>query len=155
MKSRMKVLPPVKLQVTSLMDMFTIILVFLLVQITSEDYDFVRDETVDLPPSSVKGTFRPAVNVAVSTRYVKVGENVVAQLANGAVSDEWVKAGRIEGVVQAVRRARELRAKQPEGEEEILVIQADKTLPYKTVYLVLRSCSLAGYTRYRIAVLKE
>jgi biopolymer transport protein ExbD len=58
-------------------------------------------------------------------------------------------------VVQAVRRARELRAKQPEGEEEILVIQADKTLPYKTVYLVLRSCSLAGYTRYRIAVLKE
>ena len=39
-KSRVKSAPPIKLQLTSLMDMFTIILVFLLMSLSSEDYDF-------------------------------------------------------------------------------------------------------------------
>ena len=143
-----------KLQLTSLIDMFTIILVFLLMSFSSEDYDFVLQEGMQLPRSTSQGTFRPAVNVIVSPDFVRVEENVVARLENGQVSDEWVSAGRIEGVVRAVRRARELRA-QRQGEEEIVVIQAERTLPYRTVYLVMRSCSIAGYTRYRIAIEKE
>ncbi len=153
-KGRFKPSGSFKLQLTSLMDMFTIILVFLLMSFSSEDFDFVLQEGLHLPRSTSQGTFRPAVNVVVAGDFIKVEENVVARLVDGEVSEEWSKAGRIEGVVRAMRRAKELRATR-EGEEEIVVIQADKTLPYKTVYLVMRSCSIAGYTRYRVAIQKE
>jgi biopolymer transport protein ExbD len=161
MKRRFKLAGQFKLQLTSLMDMFTIILVFLLVSMSSEDADFVRDESVNLPLSKAGGRFEPAVNVVVSNQYVKVQENVVARLADGEVTDEQVKAGRLEAVVRAVRRAREQREGQQQeaesegGDEEIILIQADRSLPYRTVYLVMRSCSIAGFNRYRITIQKE
>lgn len=161
--SRFKPAGPFKLQLTSLMDMFTIILVFLLVSMSSEDYDFVRDESVDLPLSKAEGRFAPAVNVVVSEGYVKVAENIVTRLNEGEVTDDQVKAGRLDAVVRAARRARELQqaeaqaasGDQEEGQEEIIVIQAERSLPYRTVYLVMRSCSIAGFNRYRLVIEKE
>ena len=142
------------LQLTSLMDMFTIILVFLLISMSSEDYDFVRDESVQIPRSKAQGRFEPAVNVVVSKMFVKVEENVVARLLDGEIADELVKAGRIESVVRAARRARERRQTR-EDEEDVVLIQADRALPYRTVYLIMRSCSIAGYNRYRLVIEKE
>jgi biopolymer transport protein ExbD len=153
-RSRVPAPGPFKVNITSLMDMFTIILVFLLVSMSTEDYDFVRDESVALPGSSAKGRFQPAVNVVISKNLVKVEENVVARLNQGEVSNEQVKAGRIEAVVRAARRARERRS-QREDEEDIALIQADRELPYRTVYLIMRSCSIAGYNRYRLVIEKE
>ena len=157
MRRRFKTAGPVKLQLTSLMDMFTIILVFLLVSMSSEDYDFVRDESVSLPLSRSQGRFEPAVNVVVSEGYVKVEENVVAQLPGGEVSDEQFRSGRLEAVVRAMRRARERleREQRDENSEQVVLVQADRSLPYRTVYLVLRSCSIAGFNRFRVVIQKE
>jgi len=162
MKRRFKPAGLFKLQLTSLMDMFTIILVFLLISMSAEDYDFVRDESVRIPQSKAQGRFEPAVNVIVAKNLVKVEENVVARLIDGEVADELVKAGRIESVVRAARRARELgeqTASRTEGDEEteedVVLIQADRDLPYRTVYLIMRSCSIAGYNRYRLVIEKE
>lgn len=150
-----------KLQLTSLMDMFTIILVFLLISMSAEDYNFVRDESVHIPQSKAQGRFEPAVNVVVSKNWVKVEENVVARLVGGEVADELVKAGRIESVVRAARRAREIGAQvtregaDEEEDEDVILIQADRDLPYRTVYLIMRSCSIAGFNRYRLVIEKE
>jgi biopolymer transport protein ExbD len=150
-----------KLQLTSLMDMFTIILVFLLISMSAEDYNFVRDESVRIPQSKAQGRFEPAVNVVVSKNFVKVEENVVARLVEGEVADELVKAGRIESVVRAARRAREIGAQiqsssdDEEQEDDVILIQADRDLPYRTVYLIMRSCSIAGFNRYRLVIEKE
>ena len=163
MKRRFKPAGLFKLQLTSLMDMFTIILVFLLISMSAEDYDFVRDESVHIPQSKAQGRFEPAVNVVVSKNIVKVEENIVARLVNGEVDDDLVKAGRIESVVRAARRARELGEQtahrssddEEESEEDVVLIQADRDLPYRTVYLIMRSCSIAGYNRYRLVIEKE
>ena len=56
-----------------------IILVFLLMSFSSEDYDFVLQEGMTLPQSTSQGTFRPAVNVVVHRDFIKVEENVVAR----------------------------------------------------------------------------
>ena len=149
-----------KLQLTSLMDMFTIILVFLLISMSAEDYNFVRDESVRIPQSKAQGRFEPAVNVVVSKTFIKVEENVVARLVDGEVADDLVEAGRIESVVRAARRARELASQttgteEEEENEDVVLIQADRDLPYRTVYLVMRSCSIAGYNRYRLVIEKE
>ena len=46
-------------------------------------------------------------------------------------------------------------ADEDEDDGTIVVIQADKDLDYQTLYLVMRSASMAGFTRHRLAVMKK
>ena len=58
------------LQLTSLLDMFTIILVFLMVSFQAEDKDFVLHPDVKLPASDAKSPFKTGVNLAITSRAV-------------------------------------------------------------------------------------
>ena len=54
------------LMLTSLLDMFTIILVFLMVSFQAEDKDFVLHAGLELPQSSAKSPFKTGVNLAIT-----------------------------------------------------------------------------------------
>lgn len=142
------------LQLTSLLDMFTIILVFLMVSFQAEDMDFVMHAGLKLPASSVKNPFKTGVNVAVTTDKILVEGKPVYRLSKGAVKDSDFEAGKIEAVVQAVKAAWK-QHKREKDEEDIVVIQADKALPYRTLHLLMRSAAHAGVFRFRLVVEKE
>jgi biopolymer transport protein ExbD len=143
------------LQLTSLLDMFTIILVFLMVSFQSQDKDFVLNADLALPESSAKSPFKTGVNLAITNDSVIVeGTNVFTLGKGGTVSDEMFEAGKIEGVVAGVASAWE-KIKKEEGEENVVVIQADKKLPYRTIHLVMRSAAHAGFHRFRLVIVKE
>ncbi len=143
------------LQLTSLLDMFTIILVFLMVSFQAEDMDFVLHAGLDLPVSTVKNPFKTGVNLAVSKDEVLVeGKRVYKLQKNGAVKDSDFKKGKIDAVVSAVEAAWKLH-KRDKDEEDIVVIQADQELPYRTLHLLMRSAAHAGVFRFRLVVEKE
>ncbi len=143
------------LQLTSLLDMFTIILVFLMVSFQAEDKDFVLNAGLKLPASSAGNPFKPAVNLAVTMDAVQVeGVQVYKLLKGGVVADKDFDTGRIEGVVQAVKQAWDNRKKEKD-DENIVVIQADQSLPYKTIHLVMRSAAQSGFHRFRLVIEKE
>ena len=155
------------LMLTSLLDMFTIILIFLIVSFDTENQDFRLDENVTLPESSARAEFRPAVNLAVSGDAITVGDDTVATLAGGRASDAQVREGRIASLVAALEAEYRRRygddagdgdagaVGEEEDDEPIVVIQADRELDYRTLYVVLRSAASAGFYKYRLAVLKS
>ena len=57
---------PPGLMLTSLLDMFTIILIFLIVSFEAEDYEFKLDPGLTLPESSANSVLKPAINLALS-----------------------------------------------------------------------------------------
>jgi biopolymer transport protein ExbD len=143
------------LQLTSLLDMFTIILVFLMVSFQSEDKDFVLNSGLELPQSSAKSPFKTGVNMAITKKAVIVeGREVFKLEEGGEVKEEDLEAGEIDEVVSGVNSAWKL-LKREKGEEDIVVIQADKELPYRTIHLVMRSAARAGVFRFRLVVEKE
>ena len=143
------------LQLTSLLDMFTIILVFLMVSFQAEDRDFVLHPGLELPVSSAKSPFKAGVNLAIDGSDVLVeGEKVHRLKEDGDVADADFEAGRIESITEAVDRAW-TRIKRAEGDEDIVVIQADRALPYRTLHVVMRSAAFAGAYRFRLVVEKE
>lgn len=143
------------LQLTSLLDMFTIILVFLMVSFQAEDQDFVLHSGVSLPASTAKSPFKPGVNVAITLDAVYVEGKVAHKLQKGGnITNEDYEAGRVEDVVAATKVAWN-NVKKDEGDENIVLIQADKKLPYRTLNLVMRSAAHAGFFRFRLAVEKE
>jgi biopolymer transport protein ExbD len=142
------------LQLTSLLDMFTIILVFLMVSFQAEDKDFVLHAGLELPQSSAKSPFKTGVNLAITAEGVLIEGKKVYDLQDGRAADEDQEAGKAERITQAVAQTWS-QLKREEGEEDIVVIQADKGLPYRTIHLVMRSAAYAGAYRFRLVVEKE
>ncbi len=143
------------LQLTSLLDMFTIILVFLMVSFQSADEDFVLHSGLELPGSSAKSPFKTGVNLAITLEDILVeGAKVVDLEAGGKVPGVYHEKGKIDSLVAAVEnRLKGLKRK--DGEENVVVIQADEKLPYKTIHIVMRSAAYAGAYRFRLVVEKE
>ena len=156
--SRYKRKRPV-LMLTSLLDMFTIILIFLIVSFEAEDFEFTLEEGLALPTSRARSVFKPAVNVAISTTAILVDQRPVLDLQNGELAATHLEADQIAPLVTALREHAERLAREEAATgataERIIMLQADKALPYRTVYLVMRSARLAGFEKYRLAVMKQ
>lgn len=165
---------------TSLLDMFTIILIFLIVSFEAEDYEFKLNSELTLPESTATSVFKPAVNVSVTLTGVLLREERIYALENGRATKEDYEKGQIDAIVQALEpiylAAMEAQEEEEEDEDEvpdddaepvepgdedqpfdetIILIQADQTLDYKTLYLVMRSARVAGFSKYRLAIMKK
>ncbi|MEO0321590.1 MAG: biopolymer transporter ExbD [Myxococcota bacterium] len=167
-RRRQKKKPP-GLMLTSLLDMFTIILIFLIVSFEAESHEFRLNPDLTLPESSARAQLKPAVNVAVTGQQVLVDNEPVYTLTNGAVPGEGdVEA--IDEVVEALRAEYEKRfghlggdaASANEADETaeasegaIVVVQADRELEYRTLYAILRSAATAGFFKYRLAIMRS
>jgi biopolymer transport protein ExbD len=156
------------LMLTSLLDMFTIILIFLIVSFEAESFDFRLNPDLVLPESTASAQLKPAVNVSVTGESILVENEEVARLTDGRAQDAEYDANEIPALVAALRAEYERRfGDQPtvgarvdqqdeasEEQEPIVVLQSDRHLDYRTLYLVLRSAATAGFFKYRLAILK-
>lgn len=158
------------LMVTPLLDMFTIILIFLIVSFEAENYDFRTNPDLQLPESKARTKLRPGVNVQLARTGVFVGDKLVFPLENGRFSDQQrteASAPALVEVLEEERRARfgesadatEVSESESDsefdGDEPIIVLQADKGISYQDLYVVLRSAAAAGFFKYRLAAVKE
>ena len=82
------------------------------------------------------------------------GRKIYDLLDGARVKAKDIQAGRIEIVTQAVTKAWDLHKKEKD-DEDIVVIQADKHIPYRTIHLVMRSAAQSGFYRFRLAIEKE
>ena len=148
------------LMLTSLLDMFTIILIFLIVSFDSENQEFELNTDLTLPESTAKQPFKAAANVAITKSGVLVENVPVASLSNGIARDSDYAARQIPELVDALERILAVRVNRVETDEEaseenIVMLQADRGLEYKTLYLVMRSATIAGFDKYRLTVMKK
>jgi biopolymer transport protein ExbD len=159
MKSKfLKSKKPPGLMLTSLLDMFTIILIFLIVSFEAEDHEFQLADGVELPESTSRSVFKPAVNVAITDKQILVEKEPIVDFDGPRPSQEFYDQGQIPALVTKLegnyQKFLEDRQDDPEA-EAIILVQADKDLEYKTLYLVLRSASVAGFSKYRMATMKK
>lgn len=173
MKSALKKKKAPGLMLTPLLDMFTIILIFLIVSFSAEDYEFKLNPDLTLPESSAKSVFKPAVTVAVTPDGVILGGENVYPLEKGVAKQEHYDKGEIPELVDLMRALYEVRTgaepdreagevdddaevgQEDEFDPTIVLIQADKDMEYRTLYLVMRSAASGGFFKYRIAVMKK
>lgn len=152
---------PPGLMLTSLLDMFTIILIFLIVSFDAEDQDFKLNDGVTLPESSARSAFKPAVNIAVTGETLFVDDKPILKMAKGRFKDEVYAQSQIDELVEVLNDKYErvkLRAEYegtPLEDAAVIIIQADQKLDYRTLYMVLRSAAVAGFYKYRLAIAKQ
>ena len=151
------------LQITSMIDMFTIILVFLLKSYSSSAVDMTPSKTLRLPASS--STVQPieALKVMVTEEGIYVDDKLLAKISKGEVDRAALAPGDNRMVQplykylsEAAKKTQEI-AKQNESVkfEGKVVFQADQELNYALLKKVMYTSVLAGYSDFKLAVVTQ
>ncbi|MDH3884816.1 MAG: biopolymer transporter ExbD [Desulfobacterales bacterium] len=141
------------LNLTSLMDVFTILVFFLLFHASSSEV-MEAPKQIKLPDSVVETKPRETVVIMVSPEVVLVqGEAVV--------STTEVLENRIETVIEITERLKQLErniigiSTKAIVESKEVTILADKTIPFKALKKIMSTCTGSGYGRISLAVLQK
>jgi biopolymer transport protein ExbD len=150
------------LNITPMMDMMTIILVFLLKSFTSSATLVNLDNNLALPPSQTQLAPKQAVPITITKRVLLVEGEAVAAINNGRIDPQLKRDGDngyyitplvelLSKVARREKKVAEVTGQKFDGE---LTIIADKTTPYRLLTEILYSCGQAEYANYRLLVLK-
>jgi len=142
-----------KLNLTSLMDVFTILVFFLLVNSATTEV-LQQPKQITLPDSVVESKPRETVVIFVGTEEVLVQGVPVARIADiAATSGE-----RIEPISVRLAELSEsvigLSTKTVAESQEVTVL-ADKTVPFNVIKKIMATCTGEGYTRVSLAVMQK
>ena len=150
------------LNITPMMDMMTIILVFLLKSFSSTTSLTQLDQNLQVPASNTPLRPKEAVPVTITRKVILIEGEPVVSVINGKVDASHKPQGdngylispieeTLTKIARRERRVAEMTGNKFEGE---LMVVADKNTPYRLLTEVLYSCGQAGYANYRLLVLK-
>ena len=148
------------LNISSLMDILTILLLFLILSFDSQEQNISPPEGFELPDSSSELAVKIAVKVTISPDQVFVEDKVVVKLAGGDFrKTDLDSSKRITPLLKELQRQKaRLQAgsstavEDQEDEKEIVFLEAAKGTHFKIVDRVLKSAAAAGFTKFRLAV---
>ncbi|NOZ88181.1 MAG: hypothetical protein GXP49_18365 [Deltaproteobacteria bacterium] len=159
-RKRTKEVEVMSLNLTSMMDMFTIILVFLIFSFSSQDQNLKLDGDLTLPESIAGLDFKWAINVNITPTELKVEGNPIAKVRNGKISGVKIDKDkkRILPLYNLLKKYKEIENREkvnPTEDETVIAFQADKNLPFQLIDLVMKTAAQAGYPNFRFVVLKK
>jgi biopolymer transport protein ExbD len=146
-----RVLP--KLPLTSLMDVFTILVFFLMVNQSSVEV-LQQPRQITLPESVVEEKPRETVVILVGKDEVLVQGVPVARIADieaaGNIEIEPIGA-RLAELSESVIGL----STQAVAESQEVTVLADKSIPFSVLKKILATCTARGYTRVSLAVVQK
>jgi len=161
------------LAITSMMDMMTIILVFLLKSYSTDDISIAASEELELPTSTALTKPELAVNLVVDKRKITVdGVDVlpltmVSDPETGkeqiAIPEEQLKGQMItllyDRLLEKAEQSKAL-AEATGNSDEFgfkgrILLQCDKTLPFEVVRQVMYTAGQAQFGEFRFVVYKS
>lgn len=143
--------------ITSLIDVFVIVLVFLMRSVSSEGNLMTSAENLVLPMSArSKSPTEISLAIIGDQDNINVDDHAVARTADVRKQDSLL----VPGILKILEQKRE-----EEKKAEMLgvikeatgkvVVQFDKNMPYDIITKIMATCGYAGYTNIKFAVSKK
>ena len=154
------------LNITSLMDVLTVLLFFLIKSFSVSSQSVNPMEGIRLPSSLVKGELQETITLAVSGKGVRTQEKLLVPLIGGHYRDQDIDASsrllkplrtylaeqlnKRNEVYRAALSTSGEKAEMPPGK---VLIQSDKDIPFGVLKVVLNTAAESGYSDYQFVVL--
>lgn len=152
---------PPALMLTSMMDMFTIILIFLLFSFSknAEKIDLGKD--IDLPRSSSTAEYSKSVKLILTKKDLRLNDEIMATMQGGkltGLSEDDPEASSLYRRLKSYRG--EIKSAEDGGpaagaESPHVLFLCDKSYEFSTINRVIKTAGLAGYPNFQFAVLQE
>ncbi len=141
------------LNLTALMDVFTILVFFLLVNSSSSEV-LETPKNIKLPDSVVESKPRETVIVLITEDNVLVQGDVVISTADVLASNDAVIEPIRARLLEQQNKVIGVSTKAVAESKEVTVL-AHRTLPFKLLKKVMSSCTGAGYSKISLAVIQK
>lgn len=141
------------LNLTSLMDVFTILVFFLLVNSSNSEV-LEPPKKITLPDSVVETKPKETTVITVSEEYVSVQGEVVATV-------EEIKNSKQDAILGISNKLRSMKeniigiSTKAIAESKEVTILSHKTVPFKVLRKIMSSCTYAGYEKISLAVIQK
>jgi biopolymer transport protein ExbD len=142
-----------KMNLTSLMDVFTILVFFLLVNSANTEV-LETPKQITLPDSVVEEKPRETVVVFVSSTEVTVQGEVVVSVADIIASDRQNILPIAERLALLSENVIGFRTRNVAESQEVTIL-ADRGVPFTVVKRIMSTCTSQGYGRISLAVLQK
>jgi biopolymer transport protein ExbD len=147
-----------ELNLTAMVDMFTIILVFLVMSVSTSSVQPTTVDGMTLPPSSAETTPDEALKLVVTNKGIYIDELKVIDLNAGMLDKSQMDAKDqnfirplFEELDKHAKKAEDIQKQNPElkftGQ---YILQADQSLSYAVLKKVIYTSMLAGYADLRM-----
>ncbi|OFZ73848.1 MAG: hypothetical protein A3K03_01150 [Bdellovibrionales bacterium RIFOXYD1_FULL_44_7] len=153
-KSFVKAKPPsdqMMIQITSLADIFMILLVFLLKSYGSGLIELTTSKGLNIPQAAVETGSADALKLEVSEQAILLEGKPVAEM-----KDFQFDSKSLSGALAGERKRQIILAKSDPNiklDPRVIMI-ADRKIPYSTIKSVLASAASNGYTDFKLAVVQ-
>ena len=153
-----KFVPP-KLMLTSMMDMFTIILIFLIFSFSENPETLRLDKNLELPRSSAQSGYQKTIQIELSKKELRLDGEVMAEVLGNQIIGLAPDNLRSSTLYQRLetKRSEQVAAagdSQPRQPPHILFL-CDQSYSFKTINNVIKTAGMAGYPNFQFAVLEE
>ncbi|TDU32027.1 biopolymer transport protein ExbD [Panacagrimonas perspica] len=148
---------PMHLNIISLIDIFTVLVFFLLLNLTQTE-KLPESKDVRLPESSALAETRDAVIVSISRDEILVQGTPVAKVADVLASTEPLIASlhsALDALPQADPAVVVASPATAEPAPRELTVMGDREIPYQLLRKVLATCADAGFEGISLAVLQR
>lgn len=144
----------VRLTLTSLIDIFTLLVCFLLVGFQGS-VQIPSIKGLALPISSSYIPPESALTLVVTPTEIRMNEKVIQHLDGSMRSDHTIDFSPL--ALALVQQARQLKATQVVNgsPERTVILLADQSIPYTTLHQIMAICSQQHFGRIAFAVNKE
>ncbi len=137
-----------KPQLTSLVDVMTILLVFLIKSFSTEGSLITAASDLVLPVSNSQESPRVRSSIEITRKSVITDGHVLISIDSLRQADSLL----VPGVYEWMKAARQRSNDQSSGE---LVIQCDREIEFAVVKKVMYTCSKAGFSDFLVLVTRE
>ena len=157
-KQSKKFVPP-KLMLTSMMDMFTIILIFLLFSFSENPETLKLGKDLELPHSSAELGYQKTIKLVLSKKELLLNDEIMSEVREnriiGLSGDDPTSSTLFQRLKS--KRSEQKAAAQEEEQQQAphILFLCDKTHSFKTINTVIKTAGMAGYPNFQFAVLEE
>lgn len=154
MRKKRRLGEDMSLQITSMADIFMILLVFLLKNYAVSITDYSPTEQTRLPVGEGKASLKDVVKLEISPEAIMVDQKVVVKLGTPqSGSSDANNFAPYEALSKELTASRKLLPK--ESTDANLLVLADEKVPYSTLRRVLGSAAVAGFVDLQLAVIQS
>ncbi len=144
------------LNITSMTDMFTIMLVFLLQSYSTADVQITPEKDIRLPQSTTMSNPTEAIKISLSANALKIDQTTIADIKNAEFLPQDLEdkdTNFIKPLFNELDKLAKAEAQPAHIKEGRILLQADRNLPYATLRKVMYTASMAGFPQLKLVTL--
>lgn len=142
------------LNMNSMMDMMTIILLFLLKSFSTEGALVTPSEELRLPTSIQGEKPKKEINVSVAKEVILVNDVVIASL-DEIPKDQMMISPLALKLAEYAQKERELEIEVGKEFTHEIIIQGDENMPFELLFKVMFTCSKSDFYKMRLLTIKS